>query len=157
MNAYTRQDLCIMQAWSLARKIQVTQTRILEWYMHYGGKVAVSFSGGFDSTVLLDLARRTYPDIRAAFVQTGMEFTEIQDFVDSIPNVTWLYPETPFNKVIKEHGYPVISKEVARRIEYARRGSDWAVKHLQGCMKDGTPSKFNKRYMKWAHLVDAPF
>jgi len=24
-------------------------------------------------------------------------------------------------------------------------------------MKDGTPSKFNQRYMKWAHLVDAPF
>ena len=58
MNAYTRQDLSVMQAWPLDRKIRVTQAKIIEWYHHYGGKVAVSFSGGKDSTVLLDLARR---------------------------------------------------------------------------------------------------
>lgn len=46
---YTRQDLNIMQAWPLARKIQVTQAKILEWHHHYGGKVAVSFSGGKDN------------------------------------------------------------------------------------------------------------
>ena len=28
---YTRQDLSIMQAWPLERKIRVTQTRIMEW------------------------------------------------------------------------------------------------------------------------------
>jgi 3'-phosphoadenosine 5'-phosphosulfate sulfotransferase (PAPS reductase)/FAD synthetase len=146
-----------MQAWSLARKIQVSQAKILEWYLYYDGKVTVSFSGGLDSTVLLDLARRVYPDIGAAFVQTGMEFIEIQDFVASVPNVRWLYPELPFNRVIREHGFPVISKEVARRIEYARRGSGWAIQNLRGLMKDGTPSKYNERYKKWAHLVDAPF
>jgi len=58
MPAYTRQDLSIMQAWPLERKIRVTQAKILEWYHHYGGKIAVSFSGGKDSTVLLDLVRR---------------------------------------------------------------------------------------------------
>ena len=58
MSVYTRQDLSVMQAWSLERKIRVTQAKILEWYHHYGGKVAISFSGGKDSTVLLDLARR---------------------------------------------------------------------------------------------------
>ena len=155
--AFTRQDLSVMQAWSLERKIQVTQTRIIEWYQHYGGKVAVSFSGGLDSTVLLDLSRRIYPDIRAVFVQTGLEYKEIQDFVASVPNVTWLYPETPFNKVISDYGYPVISKEVAKRIEYARKGSLWAVNHLRGVTKDGIPSKYNERYVKWAFLVDAPF
>jgi 3'-phosphoadenosine 5'-phosphosulfate sulfotransferase (PAPS reductase)/FAD synthetase len=146
-----------MQAWPLVRKIQVAQTRILEWYMHYDGKVAVSFSGGLDSTVLLDMARRVSPDIRAVFVQTGMEYREIQDFVKSVPNVTWLYPEIPFIRVINDYGFPVISKEVARRIEFARKGSVWAIEHLRGCSKDGTPSKYNERYMKWAHLVDAPF
>ena len=49
MNVYTRQDLSVMQAWPLERKIRVTQAKILEWYHHYGGKVAVSFSGGKDS------------------------------------------------------------------------------------------------------------
>lgn len=43
MNVYTRQDLSVMQAWPLERKIRVTQAKILEWHHHYGGKVAVSF------------------------------------------------------------------------------------------------------------------
>jgi len=157
MSVFTRHDLSIMQAWPLQKKIQVAQTRIMEWYYHYDGKVAVNFSGGLDSTVLLDIARRIFPDIRACFVQTGMEYIEIQDFVESVSNVTWLYPEMPFNRVIKEYGYPVISKEVAHRIYYARKGSPWALQHLQGQNKDSTFSKYNQRYMKWAHLIDAPF
>ena len=63
MSVYTRQDLSVMQAWPLKRKIRVTQAKIIEWYHHYGGKVAVSFSGGKDSTVLLDLVRRAFPDL----------------------------------------------------------------------------------------------
>ena len=92
---------------------------------HYGGKVAVSFSGGKDSTVLLDLARRAFPDIPAVFVDTGLEYPEIREFVKTVPNVTWLRPEMPFSKVISEYGYPVVSKDVARRIRYARRGGTW--------------------------------
>lgn len=67
MPVYTRQDLSIMQAWPLERKIRVTQAKILEWYHHYGGRIAVSFSGGKDSTVLLDLVRRAFPDVPAVF------------------------------------------------------------------------------------------
>ena len=157
MNAYTRQDLSVMQAWPLERKIRVTQAKIIEWYHHYGGKVAVSFSGGKDSTVLLDLARRAFPDIPAVFVDTGLEYPEIREFVKTVPNVTWLRPEMPFSKVISEYGYPVISKDVARRIRYARKGGTWALCHLNGLNQDGTPSKFNERYQKWRVLLDAPF
>ena len=133
MNVYTRQDLSVMQAWPLERKIRVTQAKILEWYHHYGGKVAVSFSGGKDSTVLLDLARRAFPDLPAVFVDTGLEYPEIRDFVKTVPNVTWLRPEMPFSKVLETYGYPVVSKEVARRVHYARQGSSWALRHLNGC------------------------
>ena len=59
MSVYTKQDLQIMQSWTLERKIQVTQTKILEWYYHYNGNVFVSFSGGKDSTVLSGLYRIT--------------------------------------------------------------------------------------------------
>lgn len=156
-NAYTHQDLKTMQAWTLERKIMVTQAKILEWYYRYNGNVEVSFSGGKDSTVLLDLARRAFPDIPAYFVDTGLEYPEVRDFVKTVPGVTWLHPEMPFHKVIEQYGYPVVSKDVARRIYYARKGGNWAHMHLQGRNADGTPSKFNKRYMKWAHLVDAPF
>jgi 3'-phosphoadenosine 5'-phosphosulfate sulfotransferase (PAPS reductase)/FAD synthetase len=154
---YTRQDLSGMQAWPLERKIKVTQAKIIEWYTYYEGNVAISFSGGKDSLVLLDLARRAFPELPAVFVDTGLEYPEIREFVKTIPNVRVLKPEMPFNKVVETYGYPVISKEIARRIYYARKGSMWAIMNLQGRMKNGTPSKFNQRYVKWAHLVDAPF
>ena len=157
MNVYTRQDLSIMQAWPLEQKIQVTQAKIIEWYHHYGGLVSVAFSGGKDSLVLLDLARRAFPDIPAVYVDTGLEYPEIRNFVKTIPNVTWLHPEIPFPKVIERYGYPIVSKDVAKRIYYARKGSEWAIRHLNGQMKNGTHSKYNERYMKWRFLIDAPF
>jgi 3'-phosphoadenosine 5'-phosphosulfate sulfotransferase (PAPS reductase)/FAD synthetase len=157
MNAFTREDLSVMQAWPLERKIQVTQTRIMEWYFHYGGNVAVSFSGGKDSTVLLDLARRAFPNIPAVYVDTGLEYPEIRAFVKAVPNVTWLRPELPFPQVIEQYGYPVVSKDVAKRIYYARRGSEWAIRHLNGQNRDGTPSRYNERYIKWRYLLGAPF
>ena len=157
MSAYTKQDLQKMQSWTLERKVQVTQAKILEWYYHYGGKVAVSFSGGKDSTVLLDLARRAFPDMPAVFADTGLEYPEIREFVKSIPNVEWLTPAMPFHKVIEKYGFPVVSKDVARTIYYAQRGSDWALLRLKGLDAKGNPSKFRKRYIKWACLADAPF
>ena len=87
-NRYTPEDLKIMQSWSLERKIQVTQTRIIEWYQKNNGKVYVSFSGGKDSTVLLDLVRRIYPDVPAVFIDTGLEYPELREFVKTIQNVT---------------------------------------------------------------------
>ena len=85
---HTPEDLKIMQAWPLERKAQVTQTRIVEWYLRWGGQVFVSFSGGKDSSVLLDLARRCFPDIEAVYVDTGLEFPEVRAFALSKENVT---------------------------------------------------------------------
>lgn len=157
MSAYTREDLKIMQAWPLERKIQVTQAKILEWYYHYGGNVAVSYSAGKDSTVLLDLVRRAFPEVPAVFVDTGLEYPEIRDFVKATPNVVWLRPEMPFTKVIEQYGYPVISKEAAHRIYYARRGSEWAIQHMNGLDKNGNDYLFNQRFIKWRFLLEAPF
>ena len=97
----TKEELRTMQAWPLEQKIQVTQAKIREWYEHYGGKVFVSFSGGKDSTILLDLVRDLYPDVPAAYADTGLEYPEIQDFVRSVPNVEWLQPVIPFTQIIE--------------------------------------------------------
>ena len=51
------QRLKELQSLPLDRKIQITQNRIQEWYMHYKGNVYVSFSGGKDSTVLAHLTK----------------------------------------------------------------------------------------------------
>lgn len=156
-NKYTPADLHAMQSWSLERKIQVTQTRIIEWYIKHQGLVYVSFSGGKDSTVLLDLARRIYPDIPAVFVDTGLEYPEIRAFVKTVDNVTWLRPEMNFKKVIQNYGYPVVSKEVADAVSLAKRGFKDGIHKLRGENSHGVAVPFRKSFIKWAPLVDAPF
>lgn len=95
----TKQELAVMQAWPLERKIHETQAKIREWHEHYGGKVFISFSGGKDSTVLLDLVRGLYPDVPAAYADTGMEYPEIRDFARSVPNVEWVQSIMPFAQI----------------------------------------------------------
>ena len=154
---HTRQDLQIMQGWSLERKIRVTQTRIMEWYMKHGGNVFCSFSGGKDSTVLLDLARRAFPDIPAVFVDTGLEYPELRDFVKTKDNITWLRPKYPFPQIINKYGYPVISKEVSDCVEGARKGQAYRLARLNGELlaPDGSKSRFNCE--NYRYLLDAPF
>lgn len=152
-NKHTKEDLKTMQAWSLERKIQVTQTRIIEWYEHFNGQVYVSFSGGKDSTVLLDLARRIYPDIEAVFCDTRLEYPEIREFVKTFNNVEWIKPEMRFDDVIEKYGFPVISKEQAQYIREARNSKSDKLKNLR-------MNGINGRYKvseKWKHLIDAPF
>ena len=115
-NVHDKQRLKELQALPLERKVLITQTRIIEWYKHYNGQVYVSFSGGKDSTVLLHIARQLFPDIEAVYVDTGLEYPELREFVKSIDNVTWLKPEMNFRQVLDKYGYPIISKEVSKDI-----------------------------------------
>lgn len=143
-----------MQGWSLERKIQVTQTRIIEWYQYYKGQIYVSFSGGKDSTVLLDLARRIYPDIKAAYVDTGLEYPELRKFVKSIENVDWIKPKMNFKQVILKYGYPIISKEQSMFIyEYNTTKSP----KLKEIRLNGNAWGRGKIAEKWKYLIDAPF
>ena len=99
----------------------LTQARIMEFYRKLNGNVCISFSGGKDSTVLLDIARKIYTDIPGVFSNTGLEYPEIQQFAKSHDNVTVVYPKLRFDEVISKYGYPLIGKEVAEAIYYARR------------------------------------
>jgi len=118
----TALDLAEKQALPLDLKIMLTQQRIREWVREYGvDGVVCSFSGGKDSTVLLHLVRELYPDVKAVFSNTGLEYPEIQRFVMSFDNVDIVRPKMRFDEVISTYGYPLISKEVAEAIYYARR------------------------------------
>lgn len=117
---HTRGDLQQMQSLPLSAKVAMTKRRIKEWYDYWDGQVYISFSGGKDSTVLLHLAREVYPDIEAVFINTGLEYPEIQKFVNTFDNVTILHPDMRFDEVIKRYGYPLIGKELALNIYTAR-------------------------------------
>lgn len=131
----TKEELKQLQSLPLEIKILKTKERIREWVNYYGvDGVYVSFSGGKDSTVLLHLVREMYPSVEAVFVNTGLEYPEIQRFVKSFDNVTILRPKMRFDEVIRKYGYPFIGKEAAERVENAHR-----------CIALGG-AKYNKHY-----------
>lgn len=157
MGAHTRDELAQYQSLPLDAKILMSQQRIRDWYRYWGGKVHISFSGGKDSTVLLDLVRGLFPDVPAVFVDTGLEFPEIKEFVKTKDNVTILRPKMSFRQVIEKYGYPVFSKEISHHIEYAEKKSIWAVNAFKGLNKDGTSSKYRERFIKYEKYLNAPF
>lgn len=120
----SRKDLQYLQSLPLEEKIILSQSRIREFYKFHRGNIFVSFSGGKDSTVALDLTRTIYPTVPAIFVNTGLEYPEIKKFVKTINNVTWLRPEKAFHKVIKENGYPIISKAQSKFISEVKNPSE---------------------------------
>lgn len=122
MSERTIQDLWQMQGLPLNLKISLTKSRIRQWIQTYGEDgVYVSFSGGKDSTVLLDLVRQEYPNTRGCFVDTGLEYPEIRNFVRTFDNIDWVKPKMNFKAVIQKYGYPFISKEVSECVYGARK------------------------------------
>lgn len=108
------------QALPLKAKVRMSQARIAEWYRYWEGNVHVSFSGGKDSTVLAHLVHEFYPDVPLVFVNTGLEYPEIQAFAKKM-GAEFIYPKMKFSEVISTYGYPIISKENAEAIHIARR------------------------------------
>ena len=109
-----------LQSLPLQAKITMAEQRIREWYEHFGGNVCISFSGGKDSTVLTDLVHGMYPDVPLVFANTGLEYPEIQKFAREMC-AEFVRPKMSFSEVISTYGYPIISKEVAEAIHFARR------------------------------------
>lgn len=108
------------QALPLRAKVSMSLARIREWYDHWQGNVCVSFSGGKDSTVLAHLVHEYYPDVPLVFANTGLEYPEIQQFARKM-GAEFVRPKMSFSEVISKYGYPIISKENAEAIYYARR------------------------------------
>ena len=158
-----------LQSLPLDAKIALTEKRIREWYDHFDGNVYVSFSGGKDSTVLKHIVDSLYTDVPAVFVNTGLEYPEIQRFVQDIKgrrhpcfnaDVEILRPEMRFDEVLKKYGYPVLSKEVSEAVGECQRNNGketFRRRKLRGELLDreGNPSQYNQA--KWAFLLDAPF
>lgn len=160
----TKEDLKYFQSMPLDIKVAMTKTRIREWVTHYGvNGTYISFSGGKDSTVLLHIARELYPDLPAVFVNTGLEYPEIQAFVKSFDNVKIIRPSMPFSQVISVYGYPLISKEVSqiiyegRQYDAATGKYQYRINQLNGLRtdKNGEKSMFN--YEKYKPLLYTDF
>ena len=140
----------------LAAKEKLSMLRIKEFYELNNGAVYVAFSGGKDSTVLLHLVRSIFPNVEGVFSDTGLEYPEIKSFVKETKNITTIRPTKSFATVLKEYGYPVISKNVSR---YVRDLQNPTSKNLRTreTRLGKTNSSIGTLSKKWMYLVDAPF
>jgi 3'-phosphoadenosine 5'-phosphosulfate sulfotransferase (PAPS reductase)/FAD synthetase len=149
-----------LQSLSLNAKVARTERKIREWYNHWQGDVYVAFSGGLDSTVLLDIVRNLYPDVPAVFCDTGLEYPEIRDFVKSVDNVIWLKPKLTFKETLEKYGYPVISKRVAHMLYQLRNTKSEGLRNLRLTglhPRSGKTHPAGKVPNKWMFLREAPF
>jgi len=147
-----------LQALPLERKVGFSCARISEWYARNNGQVYVSFSGGKDSTVLLYLVRKLYPDVPAVFCDTGLEYPELRAFVKTFDNVEFVKPTRTFFDVVFKYGYPVFSKIVSDSVHMARSkpGGYYASKFDP---ESAVSKMYGGRYCvaRHAHLLSAPF
>lgn len=152
-NAHTSEELKELQKYPLGLKKQLTASRIRELDMKYD--FYVSFSGGKDSAVAVDFTAKILKSLGrkrmyVLNINTGLEYLSVQRFVklfceyvskkyDIEIILETAYPEMSFVDVIKQYGYPIISKEVSQCIYEARKGIN----------PDGTLNgKYSYRYEK---------
>ena len=171
MSAFTKEDLKRFQAENLDDKFQRSLAKVSEWYMRWNYEVYVSFSGGKDSTVLADICaywcKVIGKPLHLVFINTGLEYPEIQQFVKFFAQwlrdkyeieviLDVLRPKMRFDEVIKTYGYPLISKEVAKKISEYRSKPD-GYTNLVFNPESEKIKRYGKRYdmSKWIPLRDS--
>ena len=124
MAKHTMQELYQWQALPLNIKVRMTAERIRNWVNEFGEDgVYVSFSGGKDSTVLVDIVRNVckYKDIPLVFVDVPTQYPELKEFAMAFDNIVILKPKISFAEVCEKYGFPIFSKEISECVADSRK------------------------------------
>lgn len=104
------EQLKILQSLPLKNKIQISQTRLIEYYKKNNGRCSVSFSGGKDSTVLAYLSAQVCQllgyRLTLWFSDTGLEYPELREHVKNYSE--WLKVRFPDIEIELFTDYPEI-------------------------------------------------
>ena len=148
-----KNELITLQSLPLEIKIAKSLRRIQEFIDYYGENgVYISFSGGKDSTVLLDLVRKVNKNIEAVFVINPVQ-PETFKFIKTIDNLTILKPEMTFEEVVKKYGYPFISKEQANYLHDIR----YSTNYMRERRLNGDENGRFKLSNKYKYLINSPY
>ena len=141
-NVFTKTELVKMWKRPVERQYNVAISKILEAISNTDGQISICFSGGKDSSLLLDMYCEQYTQIcdykdrpiAVYFANTTNETKAMLSFIDSY--IPWIENKwgvkIDFNEVrpekgltwasfIKDNGIPLISKEQAKYIRVVRR------------------------------------
>lgn len=128
-----------------------------EFYDETGGQVFCSV-GGLDSiTLLMFLRKHVHPNIPGVTV-SSLEDRSIQKVHKKMGNMVFLKPYKSKVQVIQEHGYPVISKEKAGKIQLLQNPTEKnaTVRHAimtgetgaYGGWRKGTKMKLPQKWLR---------
>lgn len=147
------------QSWSLQQKIDHSLYVIETFLSRTEGQCYVAFSGGKDSTVLLDLVRIIDKSIPAVFVNTGNEYPEIVYFVRHLKNkgynIVELHPQMTPRQVWERYGFPLVSKACAEYVDRFRKNPEYAVRQQRKAEERGW--SFGKVSERWKYLITEPY
>lgn len=148
------------QAWPLAKKVDHALYTIETFLARTENMAYVAFSGGKDSTVLLELVRIIDKSIPAVYVNTGNEYPDIVRFVrhlknDKGYNITELHPKMTPRKVWEKYGFPLVSKAQAEYIHRFRINPEYAKRQME--KSKGKNWTFGTVSGKWQFLIDESF
>ena len=144
-----------MYSKDLKNKIEIATNNIVEWYEYWDGKVYVAFSGGKDSIAMLHLVRSIYSDVPAVYFHTGLDWPECVQIVKETQNVVILKPKMAFHKVIKHYGWPIVSKNNAKKLREVQRATQKHGNYNRNRRLLG--NKFDRIPAKHRYLIMAPF
>jgi len=113
-----------LQNLPLYKKVKLSKLYIEKYIKDNNGMVYGSFSGGKDSTILKDLYESVDSSIPSVFCNTTNEQKEILEFVKKQDNVVYMLPKMGFVKIIKNYGFPMISKMTCRKINTFKKPTD---------------------------------
>ena len=158
----THADLKRLQALPLQQKIMLFKRRVFQFQNLFDGHVYGAFSGGKDSTMMMNLIWEDFPEIPGVFSNTGLEYPEIVKFVKKTAetnNVEIVRPKMSFKQVIDKKGWAVVSKVQSMAISRYRNTKDPLQKEYRttGCKngeKIGMAGVISKKHQ---YLIDAPF
>ncbi len=160
-NKLTYNEVRYRQALPYEIKIRMSETRLREFIGYYGEDgVAVSFSGGLDSTFALAFIRERYPRVKAVSV-LAIECKQNIDLIMKTENVQPIPPRYSQKQVIEKFGFPVVSKKVAKALQALQNPTEKNAKirnlALTGITSEGRKTKTYKLANKWRFLIKAPF
>jgi hypothetical protein len=156
------EEFMAMQKWDYEDKVAHAEDRCWSFYKKMGGKVFVSVGGLDSATLTLFLWKYIDPDIPAVSV-SSLEHKSIQQMHRQLAEMgpfEYLMPEKSKVEVIKEFGYPVISKGKAMVIEMWQNPTKRNLKtRLQSLNSDGGSHKFklNKKEQSLFVTHNSPF
>jgi 3'-phosphoadenosine 5'-phosphosulfate sulfotransferase (PAPS reductase)/FAD synthetase len=151
----TYEELRQRQNWTLEQKIDHAVAVVSTFIEKVRNNIFVSYSGGKDSSVMLDIIRRFVDKtVPAVFCNTGNEYPEVVQFVRQTDNVTVIRPEINIRQIIDKYGFPLISKEQS---QYIRQAKHTHSEKLRNIRLHGSINGIGKIAERWKFLIDAPF